>query len=145
MPGVFFRWRHRLLTFSCPLLKLSFGGIVLVLAIVPYLVQAQLAAPAKPSEPAPAQSLAPPISPAQKSLFDSGKSLLEAGKHQEAADVFQQLIETFPRSPLVPQAYLLLGQAFSSMQKWEEANKSFRRLLDEFPTSDFHPEALVGL
>jgi len=145
MPGVSFRWRHRLLTFSCPLLKLSFGGIVLVLAIVPYLVQAQLAAPAKPSAPVPAQPLPPQIPPAQKALFDSGKSLLEAGKHQEAADVFQQLIETFPRSPLIPQAYLLLGQAFSSMQKWEEANRSFRRLLDEFPTSDFHPEALVGL
>ena len=119
--------------------------VLVLLGIVPYLVQAQVATAAKLSAPAPAQPLPPQIPPAQKALFDSGRSLLEAGKPQEAADVFQKLIETFPRSPLIPQAYLLLGQALSGMQRWDEANNYFRRLLEEYPTSDFHPEALVGL
>ena len=119
--------------------------VLVLLGIVPYLVQAQIVRPEKPSAPAPAQPLPPQIPLAQKALFDSGRSLLEAGKPQEAADVFQKLIETFPRSPLIPQAYLLLGQALSGMQRWDEANSYFRRLLEEYPTSDFHPEALVGL
>jgi branched-chain amino acid transport system substrate-binding protein len=147
MPVISLRWRLRL---ACPTFRPTFKltlahATVALLIIAPWVVQAQPASPGKTITPAPIQPRTTEIPPLQKAQLDSARSLLEAGRTLEAVEGFQKLIETSPDSPLVPEAYLLIGQALSGMQKWEEANIYFRRLLEEAPASAFVTEARVGL
>ena len=145
MPVVSLRWRSS--RPPCPAAFLIFCLVCSALGLLivgPWLVQAQPASPGKIA-PAPVQPGASQGTPRQKAQLDTAKSLLEAGRAQDAVDQFQKLIETSPDSPVVPEAYLLLGQALSGMLKWEEANVYFRRLLEEAPASEFVTEARVGL
>ena len=143
MPFVSLRWRLRLAPPAC---RLTLALVALALPILtPCVILAQPSSPGKTIAPTPIQPRVSPATPRQKAQLDNGKSLLEAGKAQDAVDQFQKLIETSPDSAIAPEAYLLLGQALSGMQKWEEANAYFRRLLEEAPASEFVTQARVGL
>jgi tetratricopeptide (TPR) repeat protein len=64
---------------------------------------------------------------------EDGEKLLASGKNiDKSIDLFKKATETYPQ---YVHAYLLLGTAFSSQQKWEEAEKSLRKTIELDRTS----------
>jgi branched-chain amino acid transport system substrate-binding protein len=116
----------------------------LLAAAIPNLVCAEGTTPASPEAIQPATPAAP-VPAAQKAQVDSAKAMLEAGQVEDAINILQKFLEVYPQSPLVPDAYLLIGHALSGLRKWEDAAVYFRRFLDEYPKAPAVPEARLGL
>ncbi len=78
-------------------------------------------------------------SAAEQSLFNDGKILIFDKKWPEARGVFERVIQEYPRSPLVPQAYYYIARCFQFQGKQEEALKAYELFLQKFPNEPFLP------
>jgi len=68
-------------------------------------------------------------------LYWTGK-ILEAGqKEQDALKVYQALMKNYPASPVIPRAYLALGNIFYNLEKWDESIRNYKVIVD-----DPHPD-----
>ena len=54
---------------------------------------------------------------------------------------FKQLIESFPNSLFVENAWYMIGQVNYKLRDYEDARQAFKSVLDGFPSSDFKDEA----
>ncbi len=76
-------------------------------------------------------------SAADQALFNDGKILIFDRKWPEARGVFERVIQEYPRSPLVPQAYYYIARCFQFQGKQEEALKAYELFLQKFPNEPF--------
>ncbi len=63
----------------------------------------------------------------------------------EAAQRFQDAINRFPQSPLLPYALTALGNTALAFNNYEEARGYFKLVLDRYPDFRGTPETLLGL
>ena len=63
----------------------------------------------------------------------------------EAAQHFQDAINRFPDSPLLPYAFTALGATAMAFNNFEEARGYFKLVLDRYPDYRGTPETLLGL
>ena len=101
--------------------------------------------PARAFAQAPSAPLAPKIEEQAKSQMEAAKKLKDAGKLEPAIEALEKLIADAPQSAQVPEAYRLLGQILTELNKPDEAGPYFRRLLEEYPESELVPEAQLAL
>ena len=78
-------------------------------------------------------------SAAEQALFNDGKILIFDKKWPEARGVFERIIQVYPRSPLVPQAYYYIARCFQFQGKQEEALQAYELFLQKFPNEPFLP------
>ena len=70
-----------------------------------------------------------------------GHILYKQEKYELSEPKFQALIETFPNSLFVENAWYAIGQLNYKLQKYEESRHAFKEVLDGFPNSDFKDDA----
>ena len=70
-----------------------------------------------------------------------GHCLYRTAQYKLAELKFKQLIESFPDSLFVENAWYATGQSNYKMQDYEDARQAFRALLNGFPGSDFKDDA----
>jgi len=75
----------------------------------------------------------------EQTLFNDGKILIFDKKWPEARGVFEHVIQEYPRSPLVPQAYYYIARCFQFQGRQEEALKAYEDFLQKFPDEPFLP------
>ena len=70
-----------------------------------------------------------------------GHILYKQEKYELSEPKFQALIETFPNSLFVENAWYAIGQLNYKLQKYEDSRHAFKEVLDGFPNSDFKDDA----
>ena len=86
----------------------------------------------------------PPTAPDLR--YQVAKLYFELGDYQQSELEARTLIERFPSSPLVDDAWMLVGQSLSMREGMRaEAMKAFSTLIDQFPSSELVPHALFEL
>lgn len=75
----------------------------------------------------------------EQTLFNDGKILIFDRKWQEARGAFERVIQEYPRSTLVPQAYYYIARCFQFQGRQEEALKAYETFLQKFPNEPFLP------
>jgi TolA-binding protein len=70
-----------------------------------------------------------------------GRSLAVDGKHPQATAEFQRVLETYPKSPEVPEAMWLLGQSFIELKFCSDARVLLQDLTKRYPKSPRVSEA----
>lgn len=78
-------------------------------------------------------------------LYDSSMELFHQGKYQEAMEGFSKLIQSFPKSKLVPYSHYMIGQSLLKMEKYEEAIQKFEFYLKTYPEGDRLREVERGI
>lgn len=88
-----------------------------------------LASPEKNAPPSGTLSALDAKAPADaRKNVQEGESLLASGKNiNKSISLFKKAIERYPQ---YVQAYVLMGVAYSSQQKWDEAEKSLKKALE---------------
>ena len=77
--------------------------------------------------------------------FDAAKAALEAGNHQEAAELFAAFTETYPGGPLSAEAHFLRGEALSALGDTARAARAYLECFSGAPDGPHAPDALFRL
>lgn len=87
-----------------------------------------------------------PKSPlAERNALIQGYARLERGEALATLQTFQNFIDTFPKSPEVPQARKAMAAAYLILRKYDEATAEFDRIIADFPNTDHAREARYRL
>ena len=70
-----------------------------------------------------------------------GHTLYKTQQFEKAELKFKQLIEYFPNSVYIQNAWYAIGQANYKLQNYEASRQAFKAVLDGFPFSDFKDDA----
>ncbi len=81
----------------------------------------------------------------ERADFDAAAAALEAGEADRAATLFQQFRETYPGSPLEPQALLGRGKALEQAGDQKAAARAYLDAFSGYPEAQIAPEALFRL
>ena len=78
---------------------------------------------------------------ADETYFAEGKKALDKKRYPEAVEKFQQLVSSYPGSPLVAEAQHLLAEAYFRHADYVNAAFEYQRLVDSYPSSQWVDEA----
>ena len=81
----------------------------------------------------------PPVATTDKALQAQAETAYQKGELLTALDYYQALIQNFPDSPLIPQAFLKIGRIQTALGDDLAALDSYQQLLAIYPE---HPEAM---
>ncbi len=76
-------------------------------------------------------------------LFWRGETYLKQDRLVDAQRDYRSVIDHFPRSAYVPQAYYSLGWSFFQEKKFDQAKEIFSRLTSQFPTHQLSEDAAL--
>jgi tol-pal system protein YbgF len=103
--------------------------------------RAEMQSPASPVVPAPPdQASAPveirndPVAP-DEAIYRRAYDLLKHKSYDEAAEQFEELLQTYPQSQLASDATYSIGEARLSQGRFEEAVLQFDKVIKQFPGS----------
>lgn len=74
-------------------------------------------------------------------LLAQGTHAAQQGRFADAQPPLEELVATYPDSPLADDAFLKLGEVYEGQQQYEEARSMYRTLLERFPESSIIPKA----
>ena len=83
--------------------------------------------------------------PSDRKAYFNAKQYFDEGTYEPAVEAFQKFLADFPHSPLVPEAYFLIGQAYIQLKQYTEALDSLKTVVEGFPTVPFAGEARLQL
>jgi len=66
-----------------------------------------------------------------EAIYWSGKVLEVTGKPKEAKKKFEEILEDYPKSPIVSRARLALGNLAYQSEQWDEASRHFKSVIDD--------------
>lgn len=82
---------------------------------------------------------------APEALLESGRTLMNIERKQEAITQFNQLIQTYPKSESIPQAYLYLGLIAFNDDRYDDALKHYQVVVRTFPRTPAFNEAMLAI
>lgn len=71
-----------------------------------------------------------------EALYALALSYYNEGAYEDAILEFQKFINSFPRNPRIPDAYLKQGLSLVHIRRADEAKFFFKTLIDKFPRSE---------
>ncbi len=80
-----------------------------------------------------------------REIYDNGFRALRDGEYEDAIAEFSALIQQFPNSPLVDDAWYWIAEANYVMQKFESALPDFERIVREFPNSQRASDSMLKI
>jgi tol-pal system protein YbgF len=99
---------------------------------------------ALPSVPQP-ETNGPELAIGEKVDFDNAKRAFEDGKYQDSAEMMARFTQTYPDSPLTPQAMLIRGNAFAALSDHKSSARAYLEGFSTYPVSEVAPETLYRL
>jgi len=82
---------------------------------------------------------------AAEGQYNKGKSLFDAGAHEQAIAELQKIVVNFPGSPIAADAQILTAEAYSQMKRWPEAAQAYQKFLDYFPRHEQRAGAVFNM
>ncbi|MEI7999025.1 MAG: tetratricopeptide repeat protein [Candidatus Omnitrophota bacterium] len=78
-------------------------------------------------------------------LFWLGEVYLKVPNYDQAQKQYQELIDTYPDSAYLPQAYYSLGWSFFDQKKYPRAKEIFEQLVSKFPKHQLSEDASLKI
>jgi tol-pal system protein YbgF len=75
-------------------------------------------------------------------LWRLGSAAFEAGKYNDAIEIFKRLTQTFPNHERADDALYFRGQAYTNLKDWEKAIGVYQQLSDKYPDGSFTDDGL---
>ncbi|HWU87764.1 MAG TPA: tetratricopeptide repeat protein [Kofleriaceae bacterium] len=75
-------------------------------------------------------------------LWRLGSAAFEAGRYNDAIDIFKRLTQTYPTHERADDALYFRGQAYTNLKDWEKAIAIYQQLVDKYPDSPFADDGL---
>lgn len=75
-------------------------------------------------------------------LWRLGSTAFEAGRYNEAIEIFKRLTQTFPAHDRADDALYFRGQAYTNLKDWEKAIGIYQQLVDKYPDGTFTDDGL---
>ncbi len=82
---------------------------------------------------------------ADYAVFQLAEYHFSKSRFSQAAALFQQVVERYPKSLLAARAALRRGQSLLRSYAFLQANDAFEKLLQTYPKSEFAPDASLGI
>jgi len=82
---------------------------------------------------------------ADEALLESGKTLMNLDRNNDALLQFNQLIANYPNSENMPSAYIQLGLIAFNSDKYEEALINYQLVIKKYPKTPSFNEALLAI
>jgi tol-pal system protein YbgF len=81
--------------------------------------------------------------PEAVTLYRKSFEALRAGRHDEAAQGFRELVKAYPAHDLADNAQYWLGECFYDRKDYAQAVREFRRVIERYPNGNKVPDALL--
>jgi tol-pal system protein YbgF len=78
-------------------------------------------------------------------LYKASYELLRAGRHDDAARGFRDLVRRFPHHDYADNAQYWLGECFYDRKMYAQAAQEFKKVVVEYPLGNKAPDALLKL
>ncbi|MBP7793240.1 MAG: tetratricopeptide repeat protein [Candidatus Goldbacteria bacterium] len=65
-------------------------------------------------------------------------------KYEQAIAAYQEIIQTYKSSKMLPQAYLNVANAYFNIERYKEAIEYYNTFIEKFSKNELFPEALFG-
>lgn len=88
-------------------------------------VEREIAAPATPPRPAPTAASGQDF----KSRYQTGLTLFDQGRYNDAIQVFQTLVERFPKHKLASNCLYWIGECYFALKQYQKSLEYFDRVL----------------
>ncbi|HEU0030972.1 MAG TPA: tetratricopeptide repeat protein [Kofleriaceae bacterium] len=75
----------------------------------------------------------PSANSSPEDLWKLGSTAFEAGRYNDAIEIFKRLHTSFPTHERADDAIYFKGQAYTNLKDWEKAIGSYQQLVDKFP------------
>ena len=95
------------------------------------------------TEPIDTSPVVHPQEKTEKELFTLVEGHLLEGRAIAAEAIIKQIIEKYPTSKRIPEAYYRLAEASFNQEKYQEAAVRFQDVVTSYPTSSFAPWSLL--
>ncbi|MEK6707218.1 MAG: tol-pal system protein YbgF [Pseudomonadota bacterium] len=82
---------------------------------------------------------------AENGAYEAAYDLFKAGNYQGAITLFQNFLESYPRSRFAPSAHYWIGNAYYALRDFDDAIDTQRNLIKAFPDSAKAPDALLNI
>ncbi len=86
-----------------------------------------------------------PQGPGRRELYDLAYKDYTSSNFQLAVEGFSDFVQSYPDTPLAPQAYLYMGNSYQALNKFEQAISSYKSIVEKYPDSELHPDALFKI
>jgi len=81
----------------------------------------------------------------EEALLSMGNRYYAADRYDDAAGVYREFLDRYPKSPLSPEVRFFLSSSLSAQGKDEEAVKHFEKVVASAPDSVWAPKSLLGI
>ena len=75
-------------------------------------------------------------------LWKLGTQAYEAGRYNDASDIYKRLVQTFPTHARADDAQYFRGQAYTNLKEWDNAIATYQQLMQKYPDSDLSDDGL---
>jgi TolA-binding protein len=84
----------------------------------------------------------PSASSSPEDLWRLGSAAFDAGKFNDAIEIFKRLVATYPTSGKADDAQYFKGQSYGKLLDWEHAIGAYQTLVEKYPESDLADDGL---
>lgn len=75
-------------------------------------------------------------------LWRLGSAAFDAGRFNDAIEIFKRLVQTYPTDPKADDAQYFKGQSYGKLQDWDKAIGAYQTLVEKYPDSDLADDGL---
>jgi len=75
-------------------------------------------------------------------LWKLGSQAFEAGRYNDAIDIFKRLVQTYPTNDRADDAQYFRAQSYAHMKDYDRAIGAYQQLVEKYPTSDLADDGL---
>ncbi len=76
-------------------------------------------------------------------LYKRAFDAFQKGQYEDSIRAFSEFVQTYPDTPLAPNARYWTGEAYMNLKDPEKAIVSFQEVIDKYPKSEKAPRALL--
>jgi len=77
-------------------------------------------------------------------MYKDAFETFQKGRYEEAIKSFSAFIESYGATPLVSNAYYLIGESYMNLKNYDKAILYFQETIDKYPKSEKAPRALLS-
>jgi tol-pal system protein YbgF len=81
-------------------------------------------------------SEAPPTNASSDALYKKGFDAFQQGAYNDATQLFEEFVKTYPKDSYVPNALYWLGESYMNLKDYEKAIVQFQDVVEKFPKSE---------
>ena len=84
----------------------------------------------------------PTASSSPDDLWKLGSQAFDAGRYNDALDIFKRLVQTYPTHARAAGAQYFRGQSYTNLKDWDKAIGAYQTLVEKYPDSDLADDGL---